>query len=167
MDRGITLGNKQKLPFLFISIVILVLDQITKKMIVSTMWLGESQRIIGDVVRFTYVRNPNSVFGLHFGGPIVSTALTIVAFLFVVYLFIVAKTPIFLTAISFIMGGALGNLIDRVIYMEVVDFIEIVVGRFRWYTFNVADSFVSIGIVLVLIHWFIETRHVNSHSNSL
>ncbi|MBA7640810.1 MAG: signal peptidase II [Candidatus Stahlbacteria bacterium] len=165
MEKGRALTVKKKLPFLLISIAVLILDQWTKKLIASSMFLGESQRIIGDVVRFTYIRNPNSVFGLRLGGPIISTVLTVIAFLFVVYLFVVAKNPIFLTSISFIIGGALGNLVDRIFYMEVVDFIEIGVGRFRWPTFNMADSFVTIGIILVIIHWFLEYRYDNSSSN--
>jgi len=167
LEKGRALTVKKKLPFLLISIAVLILDQWTKKLIASSMFLGESQRIIGDVVRFTYIRNPNSVFGLRLGGPIISTVLTVIAFLFVVYLFVVAKNPIFLTSISFIIGGALGNLVDRIFYMEVVDFIEIGVGRFRWPTFNMADSFVTIGIILVIIHWFLEYRYDNSSSNSV
>jgi len=150
-----------------VSLTILALDQWTKKLIAGSMHLGESRRIIGEVVRFTYIRNPNSVFGLNLGGPVVSTILTIVAFLFVIYLFVIAKKPIFLTAISFIIGGALGNLVDRVLYMEVVDFVEVGVRQFRWPTFNVADSFVTIGIILVIIHWFLEYRYDNSTYNSV
>ena len=167
MERGRTLSNKKKFLFSLVSLTILALDQWTKKLITGSMHLGESRRIIGDVVRFTYIRNPNSVFGLNLGGPIVSTILTVVAFIFVIYLFVVAKKPIFLTAISFIIGGALGNLVDRVLYMEVVDFIEVGVRRFRWPTFNVADSFVTIGIILVIIHWFLEYRYDNSTYNSV
>ena len=167
MERGRTLSNKKKLLFLLISIAILIIDQWTKKLVISSFYLGESQRILGDIVKFTYIRNPNSVFGLRFGGPIISTILTVIAFIFVIYLFIVAKNTLFLTSISFIIGGALGNLMDRVLYMEVVDFIEIGVGKFRWPTFNVADSFVTIGIILVIIHWFLESRYANSSSVSV
>jgi signal peptidase II len=167
LERGRTLSNKKKLLFLLISIAILIIDQWTKKLVTSSMYLGESQRILGDIIKITYIRNPNSVFGLNIGGPIISTILTVIAFIFVIYLFIIAKKPLFLTSISFIIGGALGNLMDRVFYMEVVDFIEIGVVKFRWPTFNVADSFVTIGIILVVIYWFLESRYANSSSNSV
>lgn len=167
LERGRTLSNKKKLLFLLISITILIIDQWTKKLVISSLYLGESQKILGDIVKFTYIRNPNSVFGLRLGGPIISTILTVIAFIFVIYLFIFAKNPLFLTSISFIIGGALGNLMDRVLYMEVVDFIEIGIGKFRWPTFNVADSFVTIGIILVIIHWFLESRYANSSSISV
>ena len=167
MERGRTLSNKKKLLFLLISIAILIIDQWSKKLVTSSMYLGESQRILGDIIKITYIRNPNSVFGLNIGGPIISTILTVIAFIFVIYLFIIAKKPLFLTSISFIIGGALGNLMDRVFYMEVVDFIEIGIGKFRWPTFNVADSFVTIGIILVVIYWFQESRYANSSYNSV
>lgn len=122
---------------------------------------------MGRIVKFTYIRNPNSIFGLKLGGATISMILTIVAFVFVIYLFVIAKSSIFTTAISFITGGALGNLTDRVLYGEVVDFIDIGYRGFRWATFNVADSFVTIGIILVIIHWFIETRNANSDTASL
>lgn len=130
------------------------------------MWLGESRKIIGGFVRFTYIRNPNSVFGLHFGGPVVSTILTIMAFIFVIYLFIISNHRFTLTALSFIIGGALGNLTDRLLDGEVIDFIDVGINRFRWPTFNVADSFVTIGIILVLIHWLMES-HNDSSSDPL
>lgn len=167
MERGRTLSNKKKLLFLLISIAILIIDQWSKKLVTSSMYLGESQRILGDIIKITYIRNPNSVFGLNIGGPIISTILTVIAFIFVIYLFIIAKNPLFLTAISFIIGGALGNLMDRVFYMEVVDFIEIGIDKFRWPTFNMADSSVTIGIILVVIYWFQESRYANSSSNSV
>lgn len=167
MERGRTVSIKKKLLFLLISFTTLLIDQWTKKLIASSMYLGESRKILVDIVKFTYIRNPNSVFGLRIGGPTISTILTVVAFIFVIYLFVVAKKPLFLTSISFIIGGALGNLMDRILYMEVVDFIEIGVSKFRWPTFNVADAFVTIGIILVIIHWFLENRYVNSSSNSV
>ncbi|MCK4422199.1 signal peptidase II [candidate division WOR-3 bacterium] len=165
MEESGILSTKRKIPFLTISLVILILDQLTKKWIVNSMWLGQSKSIIGDVVHFTYIRNPNSVFGLHFGGPMISTILTIVAFIFVIYLFIVAERPLFLIAVSFIIGGALGNLTDRLLYREVVDFIRVGVNRFYWPTFNVADSFVTIGIILAIIHWFLESHYADTPSS--
>ncbi|MEA1912259.1 MAG: signal peptidase II [candidate division WOR-3 bacterium] len=168
MERRRTLSLKQKLILLLFPLCILLLDQFTKKFVMNSMFLGESKKIIGNIVRFTYIRNPNSVFGLHIGGPLVSTILTGVAFIFVIYLFITGKHRLFLTGISFIIGGALGNLADRFFYMEVVDFVDIGIKEYRWPTFNVADSFVTIGIILVIIYyWVTEVRYANSTSNSV
>jgi signal peptidase II len=126
----------------------------------DTMYYGSSTSIIGNFLQFTYIRNPNSVFGLSVGGAVVSTALTVVAFIFVMFLFLKADNKFFLVSLSLIIGGALGNLTDRLLYMEVIDFIDVGVGRWRWPTFNVADSFVTIGLILIIFYYiFIDTSH--------
>jgi len=151
---------KQKLFFFLISFFVLFLDQITKKWIVKTMFYGDSKSLIGDFLRFTYFRNPNSVFGLEFGGAVVSTSLTVIAFIFVMFLFFKSNNRFSLVSLSLIIGGALGNLTDRIRYMEVIDFIDVGVKRWRWPTFNVADSFVTIGLILIVIYFlFIDTSH--------
>lgn len=124
------------------------------------MLYGDSKSIIGNLVKFTYIRNPNSVFGLQFGGPIISTTLTVIAFIFVTFLFIKSDTRFSLVGLSFIIGGALGNLTDRVLYMEVIDFIQVGARGWYWPTFNVADSCVTIGLILLIIYFlFIDTSH--------
>ena len=156
---------KQKVFFLPISLFILFLDQITKRWIVRTMLYGDSKSIIGNFLRFTYFRNPNSVFGLRFGGAFVSTALTVIAFIFVIFLFLRSDNRFSLVSLSLIIGGALGNLTDRLLYMEVIDFIDVGVRRWRWPTFNVADSFVTIGLILIVIYFiFIDTSHKETKS---
>ncbi len=151
---------KQKLFFFLISLFVLFLDQITKRWIVKTMFYGDSKNIIGNFLRFTYFRNPNSVFGLEFGGAVVSTLLTVIAFIFVMFLFFKGDNRFSLVSFSLIIGGALGNLTDRIRYMEVIDFIDVGVKRWRWPTFNVADSFVTIGLILIIIYFlFIDKSH--------
>ena len=160
MEERKIISFKQKLPFFPIFLFILFLDQFTKVLIAKNMLYGDSKSIIGDIVKFTYIRNPNSVFGLNFGGPVVSTILTVIAFLFVMVLFDKSDNRFSLVGLSFIIGGALGNLTDRVLYMEVIDFIQVGVKGWYWPTFNVADSSVTIGLILIVIYYiFIDTSH--------
>jgi signal peptidase II len=159
---------KQKLFFSPIPLFVLLLDQITKKWIVKTMFYGDSKNIIGNFLRFTYFRNPNSVFGLQIGGAVVSTVLTVIAFIFVMVLFFKSNNRFSLVSFSLIIGGALGNLTDRVRYMEVIDFIDVGVRRWRWPTFNVADSFVTIGLILIVIYFlFVDTSHKETKSTEM
>jgi signal peptidase II len=161
-------GFKQKLYFFPIFLSVLVLDQFTKKLIVQSMLYGDSKNIIDNFVRFTYIRNPNSVFGLRVGGAGVSTTLTIIAFIFVVSLFLKSDTGFSLVSLSFIIGGALGNLTDRLLYMEVIDFIEVGARGWYWPTFNVADSFVTIGLILLIIYFvFIDKSHKETKSTEM
>lgn len=153
-------SHKQKIFFLPISIFVLLFDQLTKRWIMNNMLYGDSKSIVGDIVKFTYIRNPNSVFGLKFGGPTVSTALTVIAFIFVMYLFFNSDVRFSLVGLSLIIGGALGNLTDRILYMEVIDFIQVGAKGWYWPTFNVADSFVTIGLITIIIYFvFIDTSH--------
>ena len=126
----------------------------------NTIYYGSSKSVIGNFLQFTYIRNPNSVFVLRFGGAVVSTSLTLIAFVFVMVLFFKADNKFFLGSLALIIGGALGNLTDRFLYMEVIDFIDVGVTGWRWPTFNVADSFVTIGLILIIIYYiFIDTSH--------
>jgi len=143
----------KKYFLLIFSIAIVLLDRISKAWIVGAYYYGESDSIIGNFARFTYTRNPDVVFGIHIGGRIVSLVLTILAFILVIYLFVTSRHTLFSISLSFIIGGAIGNLWDRFVYKEVIDFIDIGIGRYRWFTFNIADSFVVIGIILALIFY--------------
>ena len=122
------------------------------------MNLYQSIPIIENFLYFTYVTNDGMAFGLSLpGGQIVLSALSIIMTIVLGYLFWLERNGHILMkfALSLIIAGALGNLFDRVSYGEVVDFIHIKLGSFwEWYIFNIADTSVSIGMILFLIHSF-------------
>jgi signal peptidase II len=139
---------------------IVLLDQWTKHLAVSNLVPRHvPHEIIGDVVRFTLTYNPGAAFGMHLGDASrwVFTILTLLILGFLVRLYM--GTPRHDTALRLavvtVMGGAIGNLVDRLRSpMGVVDFIDIGVGDVRFWTFNVADTAVSLGaIALVLLLW--------------
>jgi signal peptidase II len=127
---------------LLITLVIILLDQITKIVVLNTMERGESIRILGDWLRFTFTENPGMAFGIEYGPPAVITLFSIAATgLIVLYLKKVGHfyTP-YRISLAFVLGGAIGNIIDRVFYGmilydspifmgRVVDFIHINVWR--------------------------------------
>lgn len=137
-----TTGNwRLGLPF-GIVLGILVIDQMSKVIVLNTMERGESIPLLGSWLRFTFTENPGMAFGLSFGPPATITILSIIATgLIVYYLLAVARfyTP-YRISLSFVLGGALGNIIDRVFYGRllygeplfqghVVDFIHVDVWR--------------------------------------
>ena len=139
---------------------IVLLDQWTKHL--ATTYLVPRHvphEVIGEVVRFTLTFNPGAAFGMHLGDASrwVFTILTLLILGFLVRLY--TATPRHDTALRLavvtVMGGALGNLVDRLRSASgVVDFIDIGVGDVRFWTFNVADTAVSLGAVaLVILHW--------------
>lgn len=148
---------KKKWYFSLIFLIIIV-DQITKFIIKANFSLYEQVNIVKGFFKFIYIRNDGVIWGIFSNSkshiiPVIITVLSIAALLTVFYIF--AKTSIScrleLISLSFIMGGAVGNLIDRFFLGYVVDFIDIYIKSYHWPTFNIADSFISMGIVLLLI----------------
>jgi len=156
--------GKKKYLLLFISLFIIILDQTTKHLVRMNIEYGGVVRVWGNFLRFIHRMNPNAVFGINVGGPTVSLILTLIAFVFVCYLFYKSHETLFLVSLSLIIGGAVGNLIDRFIFRAVTDFIDVGLGGYRFATFNVADSAVTIGIILSLISFLLEPR-VSSSDN--
>jgi signal peptidase II len=143
-----------------IILAIVLLDQWTKHL--ATTYLVPKHvphQVIGDVVRFTLTFNPGAAFGMHLGDASrwVFTILTLLILGFLARLY--TGTPRHDTAlrlaVATVMGGAIGNLVDRLRSTQgVVDFIDIGLGDVRFWTFNVADTAVSLGAVaLVLLLW--------------
>ncbi len=138
-------------PLLIGSLAILAVDQLSKLLISSKLLPGDSIAVLGRFFRLTYIRNPRGVFGLSFGGiPLVPISLVAVAFLLIL-LFRTTSIGSSPLAISLILGGAVGNLVDRLRLGEVIDFLDFGVGRYRWPTFNLADAGVTVGAILLLL----------------
>ena len=141
--------------FYVVAAVVLVLDQWTKLRIVDTMFRGESISVLGEFFRITYVQNAGAAFGLDLGGRWSFIVVTIVVAAFILLYF--ARTESTLTArwaLALILGGALGNLVDRIRIGEVVDFLHLSVAGVSWPIFNVADIGVCVGVGLLAIHLF-------------
>ena len=152
--------------------LIVFIDQISKFFIISyhNSSLFE-QDIISSFLRFTYITNKGIAFGLNPFGQysFILLAVSIIAVLFVVKILIDSEheSKLRQLSLSLIIGGALGNLIDRFFttfnlmsYNGVVDFIDIGINQYRFYIFNFADFFISLGIILYLIS-FIKSKIIN------
>lgn len=136
-----------------IPVVVVVLDQLTKAWVRSTMTLNETIPVVGDVVRLTYIHNEGAAFGLSVGPHSSQVFLVLAAVASVLVLYLLLSAPreerMQRVALALILGGALGNIIDRVRWSMVVDFIQVGVAGHFWPIFNVADSAVTIGAVLL------------------
>ena len=139
-------------------VVIVILDQWSKWAIKTSFQLYESKPVIQDIFHFTYVTNDGMAFGLSFpGGKHILLVMTILLTGFIVGFLWKEKDghPLVKYGLALILSGAIGNLIDRLFYGKVVDFLDVMVGNFHWYIFNVADSAVTVGMVLFIIHSFL------------
>ena len=137
---------------LWITGVAVALDQLTKWWVLQTMALGESVPVLGAFFRLTYIQNPGAVFGLRLGNPSLHLALAFVALIVVGGLLWRLSSEDRRTAIglSLVLGGAIGNIIDRVRYGVVIDFLDFGIGAARWWVFNLADACVSAGTILLI-----------------
>ncbi len=152
-------------PFVWAAIASLFLDQLSKMLIYGLFGGGSADlpggvRVLGDVLRFVYERNQHGVFGLEYGPPVIYLVLPVAGSALVLWLGLRAVGSWLAIAYGLILGGAVGNLIDRIRLGYVIDFIVVELPRlrFRWYTFNLADAFLVIGVIMLVGHEFLRSR---------
>ena len=148
-----------------ISLMTVVLDQVTKAQIMETMRLHESIPIIPDFFSLTYIRNPGAAFGLLASSGTMFrliffavTSLFAVGLLGMIFFRLRPDDWIGQISIAAIFGGAIGNLLDRVRYGEVIDFLDFYVERYHWPAFNVADAAISVGVFFLILHFALEKK---------
>jgi len=150
--------KKNDVIFFITAAAIILLDQITKYYINSYMSVGDSFPVIQGLFNITHVRNPGAAFGIFSKSPEIFRTVFLIAVtsaamvLILYYIRMNRERGILLNlAMSMIFGGAIGNLIDRIRFGEVIDFLDFYIGSHHWPAYNVADSAISTGAVLLLI----------------
>jgi signal peptidase II len=145
-------GRPRWAIFLGLAIGVVVLDQLTKAWLVANVDPGEIVVVLGDWLRLVHGQNTGAIFGLFRDSAILFAAVSLVVIgLIVAFQARSRGDPILAAALGLLMGGAIGNLVDRLRYGYVVDFVDIGLGDWRFYTFNVADASISLAILLLLI----------------
>lgn len=139
-----------------LGISIILLDQITKYYVVTHMHLGQSRAVIDNIFHFTYVLNPGAAFGILQNQTLFFVVVAVVLISAATYFFpkIPAEQSLLRLGLGLQVGGAIGNLIDRLRTGSVIDFLD-----FRiWPVFNVADIAIVTGVGLIIISLFTESR---------
>jgi len=139
--------------FSLVAIGAVVLDQISKLICVRNLGLGESVSVIPKVLDFTYIRNEGAAFGSLSNARWVFMIASVVMIIAIICYVIYDKSLTWPMVISLAMiaGGGIGNMIDRIAYGYVIDFIDVKFLSFWVWVFNVADSFVCVGAALLLV----------------
>lgn len=144
------------IAFLVIAAVVVVLDQISKAWLVANVSPGQVLDVVGDAVRLIFSRNSGALFGLFRDNAVAFGIVSLgVVGLIVLYHARSGRSLYLSIALGLLLGGALGNLIDRLRLGYVVDFVDVGIGDLRFYTFNVADSAISTAIVLLVAAAFV------------
>ena len=138
-------------PFVVIVAAILVVDQATKAWITSELSGGRAYAFLGGALRLIYTENNGAVFGLFRGnvGPFALLSLGVIALLIGLHARS-GRSPYMTLTLGLLLGGAIGNAIDRIRLGYVVDFVDGGLGRLRFYTFNVGDACISLAILLLI-----------------
>jgi signal peptidase II len=140
---------KQLKEAFLISFTVIALDHITKYLALTYINPYDSFKIL-PFLHLVFVTNKGAAFGMfrNIGGSFFIAA-SVIAIIFVVFLLIRGKED--RIGLSLILGGAIGNLIDRILYGQVIDFIDLSIGKYHWPAFNIADSALSVGVTIILL----------------
>jgi len=168
------LSNRYLALFLASNILI-ILDQYTKLLVSTHIPQNHFKMVIDGFLAITHIRNPGVAFGLFAEGPsqlktVLFVGFSIVAIIAILIFF--HQTPperkMVQVGLILIFSGAIGNLIDRILYQEVIDFLDFFVGSYHWPAFNIADSCITVGVILMLVDLirFGEVPHVKSSSDT-
>lgn len=154
--------SRKALLFTAVAGAVVALDQVTKAWVQAAFRLHESRPVVDGLFHLTYVRNPGAAFGLfsRYGEAFRRPFFLAVTAVALVVIGVVVKRlpsgrPWTTAALALVFGGAVGNLVDRLRWGEVVDFLDVFWRTHHWPAFNVADSAITVGItILVLIELF-------------
>jgi signal peptidase II len=148
------------------ALIILVADQLTKLAVVREVGLCERIPVLDDFVRITHIKNSGAVFGIMKGAGAYFTFFSVVAagVLIIVLFFSRKTTALAKIALGLVLGGAVGNLVDRLRFGAVVDFMDIGINqRVRWPSFNVADLAITLGVVFLVVKTLRASPHTVPH----
>jgi signal peptidase II len=162
---------KRLMPYLGILAAVVILDQVTKAILVRVLPLHEYWPIIDGLLSVSHVHNRGAAFGvLSEAGlphqPVLLSFLSLAALVAIGYYFVrlPARARLPRVALALVLGGALGNLIDRVRLGYVLDFIHVYWREYAWPDFNMADSAITVGVALLILDIIIGSRAESSET---
>ena len=147
--RGPSIGRW--IAFAAIAIGVLVVDQASKAWVTGNLDVGEGIELIGEWLRVVHWRNSGALFGLlPQSAPIFAVVSLGVVALIVLYHRRAGRGYLTTVALALLLGGAIGNLLDRLRFGSVVDFVDMGIGQWRFYTYNAADAAITTAILLLI-----------------
>jgi signal peptidase II len=138
--------------FAGLAVVVVVADQLAKAAVTRALTPGQSVDVVGDLVRIVFGQNSGALFGLFKDNALMFGIVSLAVVGLIVAYHGRAASSLYLTVtLGLLLGGAIGNMLDRLLRGYVVDFVDVGIGPTRFYTFNVADSAISLAILLLFI----------------
>ena len=151
-SAGTAASGRARWPIFFgLAALVIVVDQLTKTWLVANVAPGEAIRVIGDYLRLIFSQNSGALFGLFRDQAILFGIVSIGVVALIIWFHGSSGRNTWLSvALGLLLGGAIGNMLDRFRFGYVVDWVDAGIGDLRFYTFNVADSMITLSILLLL-----------------
>jgi signal peptidase II len=153
-DAARTRGSTELLALGLTALAVLVVDQLAKALVVAAIGVGERAPVLGDLVVLWHVQNRGAAFSLFQDAGVLFYLVTLVAFGMIAYFHrtFVGRGRWLHVVLGLVLGGTLGNLVDRLRLGYVTDFVSVGIGDLRWPTFNVADASIVVGILALVAY---------------
>ncbi|WP_338324895.1 signal peptidase II [Metabacillus mangrovi] len=152
-----------------IAIAVIILDQLTKWLVVQNLEIGEQIPVIEGFFYITSHRNEGAAWGILQGQMwffYIVTVIVMAALIYYIQKF-VTKAGLLGTALGLMLGGAIGNFIDRVLHQKVVDFVQTIIFSYNFPIFNIADSALCIGVALLFIQMLLDGKNEKKEGQTL
>lgn len=155
------------LKYYIVALILIIIDQLTKWLVVVNMEIGERITIIEDFFYLLSHRNSGAAWGILQGQMLFFYIITVIVIIAIVYYMqkYAKNNALLAIGLSLILGGAIGNFIDRVLRQEVVDFASFIIVNYNFPIFNVADSALTIGVILVFLAMIVEEINERKEKN--
>lgn len=160
------MGDYMKKNIIYTSFFLIIMDQIVKYIVATNLNLLESIRVIKNFLYITYVQNDGAAFGILQNGRWGFIVLGMFAIYFIIrYILAIKEISKFdFVSYSFIIAGIIGNLIDRILFGYVIDYIDIYILGYNFPVFNIADMLIVIGFILVMYKEVVGVKNENNNS---
>ena len=154
----------KKKYYILLIFVLCLFDQISKLLVIKYLGSNDSFIIINNLLKFLYIKNTGISFGILTGKVYLIICLSVLIIGYMVYEFIKSTSRLHLISVVLIISGAFGNLIDRIFRGYVIDFLSFTFFKKDFAVFNIADSFITIGVVIYIIYLFMEGKNERINS---
>ncbi len=158
--------KKKAIRIIIINMLLVLIDVLSKELIIRSLSLNESIIIIKNFLKITYIKNTGAAFGILSNNILLLIGITILLVAYLTKELVKSKSNISIISYVLIISGAFGNLIDRVFRKYVIDFISFTLFGREMAIFNIADTFITIGIFLLIFNIIKEEIHERNKSKS-
>ena len=158
--------KKKTIRIIIISILLVLIDVLSKELIIRSLSLNESIILIKNFLKITYIKNTGAAFGILSNNILLLIGITIILVAYLTKELVKSKSNVNIISYVLIISGAFGNLIDRVFRKYVIDFISFTLFGREMAVFNIADTFITIGIFLLIFNIIKEEIHERNNSKS-